>query len=193
MSTGRGWRGWERGGGMSLADLNTLATRQTDENLRYSEWMHHVFGWMTLGLAASLVAQALAPAQAKRLKWIVPVFLLAGGVFLFFMADRDLYRLSDPRQWRDREVQLHKTLATVMVVIGGVGWWRLRTKRPAEGGQSTREMPEAGSQNSEERGEGNSKLVAVLAADWRGGFCLRMCTRWRRMRMWRPGFISRMW
>src|SRR4051812_4638349 len=33
---------------VSLHDLNILAQRQTDENLMYSEMMHHIFGWMTL-------------------------------------------------------------------------------------------------------------------------------------------------
>ena len=148
------------GGGaqiLTLSDLNTLAARQTDENLRYSEWMHHIFGWLTLGLAASLLAQAFWPQSGKRLRWIVPVFLLAGGIFLFFMADRDLYALSDPRQWRDREVQLHKTLATIMAVIGAEGLRRLRAKRSAE------KAGAAGpAENAEPRRE-NSKLVAVLA------------------------------
>ena len=41
---------------LSLHDLNVLATRQTDDNLNYSEWMHHIFGWMTLALSGSLFA-----------------------------------------------------------------------------------------------------------------------------------------
>ena len=42
---------------VSLHDLNTLATRQTDLNLNYSELMHHIFGWMTLALSGSLLAK----------------------------------------------------------------------------------------------------------------------------------------
>jgi uncharacterized membrane protein len=145
-------------GVLSLEDLNTLAARQTDKNLWYSEWMHHIFGWMTLGLAVSLIAQAIVPQQARRLRWIVPAFLLAGGVFLFFMADRDLYALTDWRQWRDREVQLHKTLAVIMAVIGTVGMWRavVSGRRSVARRGVTAETPAA-------RKEGNSKLVAVLA------------------------------
>jgi uncharacterized membrane protein len=115
---------------LSMDDLNTLACRQTDENLRYSEWMHHIFGWMTLGLAASLLAQAIWPKHAGKLKWIVPAFLLGGGTFLLFKADTDLYALTDMRQWASREVQLHKALALIMMVMGGVGMKRVFAKSP---------------------------------------------------------------
>jgi uncharacterized membrane protein len=105
----------------SLHDLNTLATRQTDENLRYSEMMHHIFGWLTLGLSGSLLAGAMFPSRVDRMKWVAPTMLLLGGVFLFFCADLDLYRLTDARQWLDREVQLHKTIALILAIIGGFG------------------------------------------------------------------------
>jgi uncharacterized membrane protein len=105
----------------SLHDLNTLATRQTEENLKYSEWMHHIFGYMTLALSGSLFAHALFPRQAHKLRWVGPALLLAGGVFLFFCADLDLYKLTDLRQLRDREVQLHKTIAIIMATAGLLG------------------------------------------------------------------------
>lgn len=168
---------------MSLEDLNTLACRQTDENLRYSEWMHHIFGWMTVGLAASLLAQAIWPKQAGKLKWIVPGFLLAGGVFLLFFADLDLYALTDVRQWASREVQLHKALALIMVVMGGVGLWKTRNSKRetrsfgGEGVQGvfartggTGAAPEVGAEPVAPGGgavvgarASNSRLVAVLA------------------------------
>jgi uncharacterized membrane protein len=113
---------------LSLHDLNTLATRQTDLNLRYSEMMHHIFGWLTLALSASLLATAAFPARARQLRWVGPALLLGGGVFLFFCADLDLYRLLDPRQLRDREVQLHKTISIVLVAVGVLG---LRRRSPA--------------------------------------------------------------
>lgn len=133
------------GGILSLHDLNTLATRQTDENLKYSEMMHHIFGWLTLALSGSLLAQALVPNKAQKVKWVGPTLLLLGGVFLFFFADLDLYRLFDPRQLRDREVQLHKTIAIIMTIAGIAG---LRRKK------SPSAIPPRASQ---------SKLVAVLA------------------------------
>ena len=136
---------------LTLEDLNTLATRQTDENLRYSEWMHHIFGSMTLGLAASLLVQALFPKHKNKVKWIVPTFLLAGGIFLFFFADLDLYRFTDPRQWRDREVMLHKSLATIMATIGAVGL--IKTFR--------RHAPDVTVEK--EKSPSQSKWVAVLA------------------------------
>ena len=106
---------------LSLHDLNTLATRQTDANLDFSERMHHVFGWLTVALAGSLVANAAFPTKAAKLRWVGPALLGVGGVFLFLCADLDLYHLTDLRQLRDREVQLHKTIAVVLVVVGVVG------------------------------------------------------------------------
>ncbi|HVX85871.1 MAG TPA: DUF2231 domain-containing protein [Phycisphaerae bacterium] len=138
----------------SMDDLNTLACRQTDENLRYSEWMHHIFGWMTLGLAASLLAQAIWPGRARKLRWIVPTFLLIGGLFLLLAADLDLYALTDMRQFASREVQLHKALAVIMTVIGAVGLRKVLKK-------SARETP-ADTSAADARA-GNSRLVAVLA------------------------------
>jgi uncharacterized membrane protein len=112
---------------LSLHDLNVLATRQTDENLKYSELMHHIFGWLTLALSGSLLANAMFPAKSAKLRWGGPTLLLVGGVFLFFFADLDLYRLLDPRQLRDREVQLHKTIAIIMTVVGVMGLKRKET------------------------------------------------------------------
>jgi len=116
---------------VTLHDLNVLATRQTDDNLRYSELVHHVAGWATLALSGALAAHALFPSRADRLKWVGPLLLLLGGVGLFFFADLDLYRLTDLRQLRDREVQLHKTLALVLVTVGALGLHRLRRPAPA--------------------------------------------------------------
>jgi uncharacterized membrane protein len=116
---------------LTLHDLNRLATRQTDENLRYSELVHHVSGWLTLALGASLLAGALFPARSGTLKWIGPLILLLGGVALFFFADLDLYRLTDLRQLRDREVQLHKTLAIILATVGALGIRRFRKPRSA--------------------------------------------------------------
>ena len=113
---------------LSLHDLNTLATRQTDLNLKYSEMMHHIFGWLTLALSGSLLATAVFPKGGRKVQWVGPALLLVGGVFLFFFADLDLYRLTDVRQWGDREVELHKTIAILLVVIGGAG---LRRKKEA--------------------------------------------------------------
>ena len=114
---------------LTLHDLNVLATRQTDENLRYSELMHHVAGWLTLALTAAIGATTLLPSRADKLKWVGPLILFLGGVGLFVFADRDLYRLTDLRQLRDREVQLHKALAILLATLGALGLQRLRRPR----------------------------------------------------------------
>jgi uncharacterized membrane protein len=116
---------------LTLHDLNVLATRQTDQNLRYSELMHHMAGWLTLALSAALAAHTLSPSRADRLKWVGPSILFAGGVCLFLFADLDLYRFTDIRQLRDREVQLHKALAAVLAAVGLIGLYRLRHPSPS--------------------------------------------------------------
>lgn len=122
----------------SLHDLNTLATRQTDLNLRYSEMMHHIFGYLTLALSGSLLAAAVFPHRAERLKWVGPTLLLLGGIFLFFFADLDLYRLTDWRQWRDREVQLHKTISIVLIAVGVAGLRFARRRKTSDAGPAQR-------------------------------------------------------
>ena len=144
---------------LSLHDLNTLATRQTDLNLKYSEMMHHIFGWLTLALSGSLLATALFPRKAGKLKWVGPFLLLLGGVFLFFCADLDLYRLTDLRQLRDREVQLHKTLAIVLVVVGVMGL-RRRKKSNDDDASHERSAQPLGSPGAASR---QSRAVAVMA------------------------------
>ncbi len=139
---------------LSLHDLNVLATRQTDANLAYSEMMHHIFGWLTLTLSGSLLATAAFPKRADRLRWVGPALLLGGGLFLFFCADLDLYRLTDPRQLRDREVQLHKTISVILIVVGSLG---LRRKPQGRGGSPRPELARPGGT------AGGSKPVAVMA------------------------------
>lgn len=142
---------------ISLHDLNVLATRQTDLNLRYSEMMHHIFGWLTLALSGSLFGHALFPRRADKLKWVGPALLMAGGVFLFFAADLDLYRLTDLRQLRDREVQLHKALAIVLVVVGVLA---LRRARHRQAVRNQTDLPPT----AQRRGLSTpSKIVAVMA------------------------------
>src|SRR3954451_14944753 len=141
---------------LSLHDLNTLATRQTDENLRYSEMMHHIFGYLTLALSASLLVQAVLPGRAARLRWVGPLLLLLGGVFLFFFADLDLYRLTDPRQFRDREVQLHKTIALALATVGAAGLRAARRRREPADTFGQRTSPATWARHQ-------AKLIAVMA------------------------------
>jgi uncharacterized membrane protein len=154
----------------SLHDLNTLATRQTDLNLRYSEMMHHIFGWMTLAMSGSLLAAAVFRNSAHRVRWVGPLLLLLGGIFLFFCADLDLYRLTDLRQWGDREVELHKTIAVLLIVIGGAGLRRNTTRRRSlryseQPDSST--APNPALRNTSEAGvlesDRGSKPIAIMA------------------------------
>jgi uncharacterized membrane protein len=142
---------------LTLHDLSVLATRQTDANLRYSELMHHVAGWLTLALAGAIAARTLVPSKAdelaNKLIWVGPLILFGGGVGLFFFADLDLYRLTDLRQLRDREVQLHKLLAAVLATLGTLGLYRLRRRRE----------PVARPRKAKRRLVAPSQVVAVMA------------------------------
>lgn len=149
---------------LSLHDLNNLATRQTDLNLQYSEMMHHIFGWLTLALSGSLLASALFPKKGDRIRWVGPLLLLLGGIFLFFCADLDLYRLTDLRQLRDREVQLHKSLAIVLMVIGTAGLRRKSRKdRPEDQREDVRARVQPAPEGSVGAASHQSKVIAVLA------------------------------
>jgi uncharacterized membrane protein len=139
---------------LTLHDLNVLATRQTDANLRYSELLHHIAGWSTLAIAAAIGVETLlrwrSPSRSQsgsdKLAWASPLILFLGGLALFLFADRDLYRLTDLRQLGDREVQLHKALAVLLATLGGVGLLRLGRPRPSKLREST-----------------PSKVVAIMA------------------------------
>lgn len=102
----------------SLHDLNTLAQRQTDLNLNYSDIMHHAAGWFVLVLTLTIFIRALWPQHAGKVRWVGPALLMSGGVLLFLFADLDLYRLTDPRQFLDREAQAHKLISLILFSVG---------------------------------------------------------------------------
>ncbi|MGD0057873.1 MAG: DUF2231 domain-containing protein [Verrucomicrobiia bacterium] len=103
---------------LSMHDLNTLAERQTDRNLEYSDFMHHSAGVFVLLLTLSIFVRELWPNYEPKVQWVGPTLLKLGGVLLFFCADLDLYALTDPRQLLDREAQMHKLTALIMVAVG---------------------------------------------------------------------------
>jgi len=103
---------------LSMHDLNTLAERQTDRNLEYSDFMHHSAGVFVLLLTLSIFVRELWPNYEPKVRWVGPTLLKLGGVLLFFCADLDLYALTDPRQFLDREAQTHKLIALIMAAIG---------------------------------------------------------------------------
>ena len=111
---------------LSMHDLNTLAERQTDRNLQYSDIMHRSAGVFVLLLTLSIFVRELRPNYEPRVRWVGPTLLKLGGVLLFFCADLDLYALTDPRQFLDREAQSHKLIALIMVAIGLRMLWKGR-------------------------------------------------------------------
>ena len=103
---------------LSGHDLNTLAERQTDRNLQYSDFMHHSAGVFVLMLTLAIFVRELWPEYEAKVRWVGPTLLKVGGVLLFLCADLDLYALNDPRQFLDREAQMHKLTALIMVAVG---------------------------------------------------------------------------
>lgn len=119
---------------VSLHDLNTLAQRQTDLNLDYSDLMHHAAGWFVVALTLTIFVRELWPQHASKVSWVGPSLLMVGGLLLFFTADLDLYKLTDPRQFLDREAQAHKLIS---VILFSVGLYLLLKKRPAATAEPT--------------------------------------------------------
>ena len=104
-----------RATGLELANLSLL---NTPDELAYSEMMHHIFGWLVLGLAYWLTYQMLELPGVERLRAMGPILLSAGGLFLMIFSDFDAFPLSNEKPITDPEVLAHKIIATMMIVIG---------------------------------------------------------------------------
>ena len=114
----------------SHEDLRQLTLRQDADEIFYSEKMHHIFGWMTLILAGLLIVDAVSPQAGERLRKVGPILLLCGGVYLMIFSDTDSWPLSHLRPVTDKEVLMHKTYATLMLLVGLRGLWRRRGDLP---------------------------------------------------------------
>lgn len=110
-------------------DLANLSLENTADELAYSDMMHHVFGWLTLGLAVWQASQHFRWPFHERLKAVGPVALTGGGIFLMIFSDFNAWPLSDELPITDPEVLFHKILATIMICFG-IGM-NLARKRPA--------------------------------------------------------------
>src|SRR5581483_11953673 len=102
----------------------------------------------------------------RKVRWVGPLLLLLGGIFLFFCADLDLYRFTDPRQWGDREVELHKTIALILTLIGGVGLFKNPKPDQTPGLRvlpKTRMGREDRGSRIEDRSKTGSKPIAIMA------------------------------
>jgi uncharacterized membrane protein len=119
-------RGAEAKTVLSMHDLNTLAQRQTDRNLEYSDIMHRSAGVFVLALTLAIFVRTLWPQHAGKVRWVGPALLTVGGVLLFFTADLDLYALTDPRQFMDREAQAHKLISIILAGVGIRMWVKQR-------------------------------------------------------------------
>lgn len=99
-------------------ELANLTLENTPDELAYSEMMHHVFGWLVLGLAFWMAYQMLELPGVERVRAMGPILLSAGGVFLWIFSDFDAFPLSNEKPITDPEVLAHKIIATMMIIIG---------------------------------------------------------------------------
>ncbi len=87
-------------------------------------------------------------------------------VLLFLFADLDLYALTDPRQFYDREAQMHKLIA---LILAGVGIRALTRKHGVVVGQAARLPREANGNragcptNAEQHRQFQNRLIALRA------------------------------
>ncbi|MEW6277844.1 MAG: DUF2231 domain-containing protein [Candidatus Eremiobacterota bacterium] len=99
-------------------DLANLSLELRPDEVAYSEMMHHVFGWLVLGMAFWLTYQALNLPHVERVRALGPVLLVGGGVFLMVFSDFDSWPLSNLKPITDPEVLAHKIIATLMILVG---------------------------------------------------------------------------
>lgn len=99
-------------------DLANLTLENTELEIQYSNMMHHVFGWVTLGLAAWLAYQHFELPGQERVRALGPMLLTGSGVFLMIFSDWNSWPLSNDLPITDPEVLFHKILSTIMIFFG---------------------------------------------------------------------------
>lgn len=112
-------------------DLATMTLESTIDELAYSESMHHLFGWLVLGLALLSAYQLGSAKSNTKLLAVAPIVLTAGGFFLLIFSDVDAWPLATDKAITDPEVLGHKLIATLMIAVG-IGSNLLRKDESAE-------------------------------------------------------------
>lgn len=113
----------------SPKDLANLTLQNGADELAYSGMMHHVFGWLTLGLALWQAYQHFELPGQEKARALGPIMLTGGGIFLMICSDWDAWPLGDTLPITDPEVLFHKVLATIMIFFGiGMNLARRRPK-----------------------------------------------------------------
>lgn len=118
----------------SAEDLANLSLENGADEIAYSDMMHHVFGFLTAGLALWLAYQHFNLPHQERIRALGPVMLVGGGIFLMVFSDWNSWPLSNELPVTDPEVLFHKILATIMMFFG-IGM-NLARRRP--GGEAGR-------------------------------------------------------
>jgi uncharacterized membrane protein len=131
---GAGVKGIEPPVKATALDLSNLTLLNTHDELVYSEMMHHVFGWIVMGLALWLLYQMLELPGVDKMRAAGPILLSAGGLFLMIFSDFDAWPLSAEKPITDPEVLAHKIFATLLIVIA-LGMNLVRRRKDADVGR----------------------------------------------------------
>jgi uncharacterized membrane protein len=115
-------------------DLANLSLENTEDEIAYSDMMHHVFGWVTLGLALWLGYQHFELPHQDRIRALGPMLLTGSGIFLMIFSDWNAWPLGNELPITDPEVLFHKILATIMIFFG-IG---MNLARKRQGGEASR-------------------------------------------------------
>lgn len=114
-------------------DIANLGLQNSEDELAYSGMMHHVFGWVTLGLALWLSISHFDLPGKKKAQALGPVLLFGSGAFLMIFSDWDAWPLDNRIPVTDPEVLFHKVLATIMMFFG-IGMNLARKRRKGDAG-----------------------------------------------------------
>ncbi len=146
-------------------DMAVLLQKQEPDALFYSNKMHHIFGVMVMLLALTLLVDNISPVWGERLRRFAPLLLLSGGVFLMICSDQDawpLYQVRPFRPWSDKEVLMHKTYATLMLLAGARGLWQWVKERRGKRGDGERAKRQAKAASDEGR-QLYARMMAIFA------------------------------
>jgi len=104
---------------------------RTDDDLRYSEFMHGWSGVLVCLLALAWLVQSVGGngAAARAAAWVWPALLIPFAVFVAIASDPEVWPMGTVSPWvalTDPIVLEHRIGALMIVVLAGLGWREAR-------------------------------------------------------------------
>lgn len=101
------------------------------EGKAYSESNHHLAGILVLLIAMGELRQALGLYVFAWTRILLPLSLLAAGIFLLIWSDHEAWpigslSLAETLSGSDPEILQHKTYGLLALLVGGIEWFRRR-------------------------------------------------------------------